>query len=199
MPRKSIVCLAALTVLAALTAGGARAEDPADVYAKRMFAGQLAAKGTSYACFARRYDAAHLAQHPQQKVESMRLLVSAKTVVEDPALNYDFALGVKFRGQAENFSNSGDCGHPAASEESVGELRLGCGVDCDGGGLSIALVNADKSVIVRTERMALWGSKDAADVGGADDRVFRLDRVQLDECKPLMPEDDQDGDESATM
>jgi hypothetical protein len=86
-----------------------------------------------------------------------------------------------------------------ASQESPDELRLGCGVDCDGGGLSVAMVNAGKSVLVRIERIALWGSKDSADAGGGDDRVFRLDRVKLDECKPLMNEDDQNDDESATM
>jgi hypothetical protein len=199
MTRKSIVSLGALVVLAAVTGGGARAEDGADAYAKRVFAGQLAPKGPSYACFARRYDANHLAQHPQQKVEYMRLLVSAKTVAEDTGLNYAFSLGVKLRDETENFSNGGECGHPRVLEESAGKLALGCGIDCDGGGLSVEMVNDDKSVLVRTERIALWGSKDSADVVGGDDRVFRLDRVKLDECQPLMHDDDQDEEKPATM
>lgn len=160
MPRTSIVSLGALVVLAAVLGGGARAEDGAYAYAKRMFAGQLAPKGPSYACFARRYDAKHLAQHPQQKVTYMRLLVSAKTVAEDPGLNYAFALGVKLRNEKENFSNGGDCGHPSVLEESAGKLALGCGIDCDGGGISVEMVNGDNSVLIRTERIALWGSKD---------------------------------------
>jgi len=197
--------LGALAVLAAVTGGAraedgaARAEDGAAAYAKRMFAGQPAAKGTSYACFARRYDAAHLAEHPQQKVNYMRLLVSAKPVAEDPALNYGFSLGVRFRGQAEDFSNGGECGHPTAMQESPDKLALGCGIDCDGGGISVEIVDGGKSVLVRTDRIALWGSKDSVDVGGGDDRVFRLDRVKLDECKPLMHDDDDEDEKPATM
>ncbi len=159
-----------------------------------MFAGRLAPKSTFYACFTRRYDAKHLAQHPQQKVEYMRLLVSAKTVPEDPALNYKFSLGIQFRDQKENFSNGGDCGHPTASQESADKLEIGCGIDCDGGGISVEMANNDKPVLVRTERIALWGSKDSAEVHGADDHVFRLDRA-----KPLMHDDDQDEEELATM
>ena len=200
---KSTAGLGVLALLAAVAAGGsfARAEDSiqADQYAKRMFAKQFAAKGKSYACFARRYDAAHLARHPQQKVEYMRLLVSAKMVAEDPALNYAFSLGVKFRDQAENFSNGGDCGHPRASQESPDALEIGCGIDCDGGGLTVAMTNGDKSVLVHTDRISLWGTKDSADVGGSDDRVFRLDRVKLDECKPLMDDGDKDEEKPATM
>lgn len=197
MTRKSIVGLGALVLFAAAMGSGARAEDDANAYARRMFAGPPAA--TSYACFARHYDAGHLAQHPAQKVEYMRLLVSAKTVAEDAALNYSFVLGVKFRGRSEDFSNGGDCGHPRAILESSDKLALGCGVDCDGGGISVEMVNSDKSVLVRIDRMSLSGSKDSADVGGGDDRVFRLDRVKLDQCKPLMNDGDQDEDKPATM
>ncbi|WP_213288494.1 hypothetical protein [Bradyrhizobium sp. sGM-13] len=32
----------------------------------------------TYACFVRRYDANHLAQHPKQKISAMKLLVTAE-------------------------------------------------------------------------------------------------------------------------
>ena len=72
---------------------------------------------------------------------------------------------------------------------------LGCGVDCDGGGLQIEMANADKSVIVRLDRMAIWNNDKPDDErdsfnAGADDKAFRLDRVGVDECKSLMPKND---------
>ena len=188
----------AVAVLLAVPANQARADEAEQSaqYAKRLFAAPLAAQGKTYVCFARRYDAAHLAQHKAQKVTQMTLLVGAEMVPEDKALNYSFSVGVDFRNRKGKFVSSGDCGHPVASEVSADKLQLGCGVDCDGGGLSIEMANADKSVLVRIDRMSMWDeSKPDADEragfdAGADDKVFRLDRVDLEQCKPLMPKDD---------
>ena len=189
--------IAAFALLALVAAGvsNVRAEDAGESYAKRLFAGKVAAEGKSYACFARRYDAAHLAKHRKQKVSAMKLLVSAEMVPEDKALNYSFVLGMNFRDRKGAFESSGDCGHPAASQESADKLRLGCGVDCDGGGLSVEMANADKSVLVRLERIAMWDNAKPDDDrtgfdGGDDDRLFRLDRVSLDACRSLMPKPD---------
>ena len=33
------------------------------------------------------------------------------------------------------------------------EIRFGCGVDCDGGGIGVALSKDDKSAVVRLERV----------------------------------------------
>jgi hypothetical protein len=71
----------AILVLATVVAGSAVAAEPdAQVFAKRVFGRDVAAKGKTYACFTRRYDAAHLRQHPQQKTTAMKLLVSAEIV-----------------------------------------------------------------------------------------------------------------------
>lgn len=191
----TIAILAAATVMAA---GAARAENTGnpEAFAKRLFAGSVADAGKSYACFTRRYDAAHLVRHPQQKVTAMKLLVSAETVPEDPALNYSFSLGVNFRDRKGNFATSGSCGHPTAEQEGADKLALGCGVDCDGGGVQIEMANADKSVIVRLEHVAIWNNEKPDDErtsfnAGTDDKAFRLDRVSLDECKSLMPKNDE--------
>jgi hypothetical protein len=189
---KLAVGVAVAAILAALAAGGsARAADDGEAYAKRLFAEHFAAEGKSYACFVRRYDAAHLAGHPQQKVSAMTLLVTAETVPEDKALNYSFRLGLNFRDRQGNFDSSGDCGHPAASETSADKMQLGCGVDCDGGGISVELAHADKSTLIRLERIRIWQNNKPDDEGldlsgGADDRVFRLDRAKLDECRSLV-------------
>ncbi|MFG3598051.1 hypothetical protein [Bradyrhizobium sp. RDI18] len=47
----------------------------------------------TYACFVRRYDANHLAQHPKQKVGAMKLLVTAEDAPEDKTVNYSFRPG----------------------------------------------------------------------------------------------------------
>lgn len=202
MRSRAIVLLTALTALAVTCGSRARAEDNAGQYAKRIFAGAPAAKGKSYACFMRRYDAAHLARHPKQKVKSMTLLVSAEMLPEDKQLNYDFQFKVGFRDRKGVFSTDGSCGHPSAFEESPDKLHVGCGVDCDGGGVSVEMVNADKSVMLRLNSVAIWDDSKPDEEergsmqGGADDRAFRLDRVKLDACKSMMQSED---DKPATM
>ena len=92
------------------------ADDSPDVaFAKRMFAGS-APKPKGYACFIRRYDAAHMAQHPLQKVTAMKLLITAEMVPDDKVLEYSFRLGVNFRDRPGDFDSSGDCGHAAATK-----------------------------------------------------------------------------------
>jgi hypothetical protein len=198
-----------LALLAALTASVAiqnvaRAEQAAsetpsneltaaqrESFAKRLFAGKITNK-KSYACFVRRYDAAHLAAHPKQKVNSMKLLVTAETDPEAEALQHSFRLGVSFRHRRGNFDSSGSCGGPMTSEVSVDKLQIGCGVDFDGGGVSIEMAKTDKSVLVRLERVRIWqNNKPDEEDGlaleaGADDHVFRLDRADLEDCRALI-------------
>jgi hypothetical protein len=188
--------LIAMSMVAALAAGVslARAAE-ADGFAKRMFDGGLAAKGKTRACFVRHYDAAHLARHPKQTVSAMRIMIEAEMVPEDQAANYSFRMGVKFRDRKDNYDSGGDCGHPSAYEESADKLHLGCGVDCDGGGLSVELTNSDKSVLVRLGNLAIWNS-DKPDAerdsfGGGDDQLFRLDRVGMEQCRSLLIDADE--------
>ncbi|MBP2433340.1 hypothetical protein ABIF29_006088 [Bradyrhizobium elkanii] len=105
----------------------------AAAFDNRMFAGPPGAK--AYACFVRRYDENHLAQHPKQKVSAMKLLVSAENAPEDKATNYSFRLGVTYRHRSGNFDSSGYCNHAIAAE-SGREIRFECGVDCEGGGIT---------------------------------------------------------------
>jgi hypothetical protein len=53
-----------------------------------MFGGPLSRK--TYACFVRRYDANHLAQHPKQKVSAMKLWLTAEDAPADNTVNYSF-------------------------------------------------------------------------------------------------------------
>ena len=191
-PIGSTLVTAMLAATVALATGASTAcaqeDNPksaaSDEFVSRLFAGPISQK-KSYACFSREYDAAHLASHRLQKVAAMRLLVTAEKVPEDEALNYSFRLGVRFRHRSGNFDSSGDCGHAAVAQETADQAVLKCSVDCDGGGLEIAMTSDNKSTMIHLEAVRIWrGNKpdeEAADalVAGADDRVFRLDRVSL--------------------
>jgi len=138
----------------------------------------------------RRYDASHLAQHPKQKVSAMKLLVTAEDAPEGETVNYSFRLGFKYRHRAGNFDSSGYCNHIVA-ENTGGEIRLGCSVDCEGGGIEVAMKD-DRSALIRLERIRIWERNKADDdasndlVAGADDKIFRVDRTDLHKCSGLV-------------
>jgi hypothetical protein len=171
----------------------AHAEDGPDTLAfrERMLAGPPGPK-MSYACFVRVYDPAHLARHPLQKVAAMKLLM---TIERDPdtSLTQNFRLGLKYRNRPGDFDSSGYCGDARNEADGKRNPRMGCSVDCDGGGIDIALTPDTKSAMLYVERVRIWRGKDPDDeasatslVGGADDRVFRLDRASLDQCASLV-------------
>ncbi len=70
---------------------------------------------------------------PYRPGTRMKLLVTAEIPREPTTINYSFRLGVKYWQKAGNFDAGGACRHVVA-EEKGREIRLGCGVDCDGGG-----------------------------------------------------------------
>ena len=82
--------LTALPLVAALAAASplaVHAEDGIDAakqkaFDTRVFGGPVGDKAS--ACFVRRYDAGHLAQHPKQKVAAVRLLVTAENHEGEP-------------------------------------------------------------------------------------------------------------------
>src|SRR5690242_21272849 len=109
--------LNALTVVAALAVFplAAHAEDegvnPAKVKAfdTRVFGGPIGQKAT--ACFVRRYDANHLAQHRNQKVSSMKLLLTAENNPKEEETSFAYKIGVQFRNRPGNFDGGSNCGH----------------------------------------------------------------------------------------
>ena len=161
----------------------------ADAFDSRMF-GAIPTK-KSYACFVRKYDGEHLAQHPKQKVAAMKLLMTAEIPSDASTLNYSFRLGVKYRSRSANLESFGDCGHVVA-EDAGQEIRFGCGVDCDGGGLGVALAKDDNSAVVGLARVRIWKRNTSPEetaedlIAGDDDAKFRLDRTELRECAELV-------------
>jgi hypothetical protein len=160
----------------------------AAAFDNRVFAAPLGQK--TYACFVRRYDANHLTQHPRQKVSAMKLLVTAENPPEEKVTNYSFRIGVKYRHRPGNFDSSGFCSH-VLTEDNGHEIRFGCGVDCEGGGINVAMKD-DKSALIRLERIRIWERNKPDDdasndlVAGADDKIFRVDRAELRECAELV-------------
>jgi hypothetical protein len=192
---KRILLSAHLAVAAAMLTGvgGSHADDNIDsakaaAFDKRIFAGPLAEK--TRACFVRRYDANHMAQHQQQKVSAMKLLVTAENVAEEKTADYSVRLGIKYRHRTGNFDSSGFCGHVVT--DGANHISFGCGVDCEGGGINVALSKDDKSAIIRLERIRIWNrnkpDQEAEDalVAGADDKIFRVDRSDAEECAELV-------------
>lgn len=161
-------------------------KDKAAAFDSRVFGGPVGDKAS--ACFVRRYDAAHLKQHPKQKVSLMKLLVSAETEPGEQA-SYSYKVGVQFRNKPGDFDGGSYCSHYA--DDDGNNIRFSCEVECGGGGLEVALSKDDKAAIVHLETIAIWNRKHPkgdSDVleGGADDKVFRLERVDAKECAELI-------------
>jgi hypothetical protein len=154
---------------------------------KRVFGGLI--RGKAAACFARRYDASHLAQHPKQKVSSMKLLVTTENHPKEPT-SYAYKVGVQFRNKPGNFDGGSSCSH-MVDEDGQKAISFSCDVECGGGGLEIAMAKDDRSAIVKVDVIGVYDRKHPKDdavtlEGGADDKVFRLDRVDNSECAELL-------------
>jgi hypothetical protein len=198
-----VACVAILAVAVFSLAGAAPAKaDPAagansddnakkEEFIKRLFAGPVA-KRNSYVCFVRQYDAEHLARHPLQKVSAMKLLLTAEPEPDSDGPSYSFRLGVRYRNKAGVFDSSGGCSIGGMTAEPDSEIRLSCNVDCDGGDINVGLAKDSKATLIRLERIRIWRNNKPDDnasdelVAGADDKIFRLDRADLEECRSLV-------------
>ncbi|MGJ4892447.1 hypothetical protein ACQR1Y_29920 [Bradyrhizobium sp. HKCCYLRH3099] len=187
------ILLLVLTSCAMVVA--ARADDIASKTQARMFDTRVFTKAPgqkAYACFTRRYDADHLARHPKQKVSAMQLLMTAEIPPGEREMTYSFRLGVSYRDRPGDFDSSGSCEH-ARVNDAGGEIRYNCPVDCEGGGIEIAMARDDKAAIVRLTRITVWQRDNKPDaeagdalVAGADDKIFRVDRSDVADCAGLV-------------
>ena len=186
--------MAALTfVCCSLAAGSAMPEYQGPDYAKLK---ALLPPGPDAAlCLARSYDAEHLQQHPEQKVTELILYIRYITLAEDEAtliasddggiekqyFRYDFTLAAKVRDRSQTLYASGDC----ASAEGIG-----CGVDCDGGGIELEpIAGRPDDLMVRLERIRMTlGCGEGEEVeleGGADDKLFKLTKAPRPLCDAM--------------
>jgi hypothetical protein len=128
-------------------------------------------------CFARAYDRAHLAKHPDQIITAVKLLIKN---ADSSYYTHYFSLQFKVRGKNESLRTEGSC------REDGPVLK--CSVECDGGGVNV--VHRARDVMMYLDRISVAAcGKDIIEEGeelkgGKDDRDFRLDRVADRECAP---------------
>jgi hypothetical protein len=151
------------------------------------------------ACFGRTYDAAHLKQHPKQRVTSFHLFrdftpdttkempqeTREKLIEDDGQGSIQVTAYVRFRDRPGLFFNGLSC-------SGTSESGIRCGIDCDGGGF--LLKGSGDSLLLENQGFVVIGgcgaSEDEAEQAdyvkpGADDKVFRLDRKPVAECRAL--------------
>ncbi len=154
-------------------------------------------------CFLRRYDAAHLKAHPRQKVETMGLCVAVERIVPeekgDPVrYRYNFDFAAKLKGRAKPATTSGECGFayvPLAEQPHRSGKAIHCGVDCDGGGISIEARKGGAELLVRLDRIRVSGGCGSDDddesnafelTGGADDKVFLIPKSSANDYRAFV-------------
>jgi len=130
-------------------------------------------------CYARVYDLAHLAEHPEQLVTAVRLCLQPHDD-DGHGRVADFTLDIKRRGDIKALHALGSC-------RSDGLNRgISCKVECDGGGVYVEVAGFEYVLMYIDEgiRIQECGKEDLDDgngievTAGRDDKVFRLDRVR---------------------
>jgi len=162
-------------------------------FAQRMFATNSFEQKVS-ACFVRTYDAGHLARHRRQTVSALKMLVSAETLTEDGQLSYSYELVIKFRNRPGDYVSRFRCGRAHMADAKGTRVAVTCHDGCEGGdGVVIALAPDSKTIHVRIDSVSVWLPDKPSDAdghfefqGGPDNHVFRLDRVDLENCKLLI-------------
>lgn len=160
---------------------------------------QLApAEDKAESCFLRRYDAAHLKARPLQKVEAIGLCVNVDRLQpeekgEPVRYVYNFSFATKLKGRADVLKTAGECGFshlPPGELKRVASKPIWCGVDCDGGGITLEPRKDGAELLARLSRIRVeseCGGGDEAKAidleGGADDKVFVIPRVSADEFR----------------
>jgi hypothetical protein len=150
----------------------------------------LPAQPGNKACYVRSYDTAHLRVHPRQRIIAMKFLLGveaydpkpAKAERADELYYYTFSMSVSRRGDKRLLRTSGDC---------MGGETISCVVDCDGGSVALDKLPPAGSLILRLNNDGIRMFHDCDDEqgvlikGGADDKVFRLDKAANDACRAL--------------
>jgi len=150
-------------------------------------------------CFLRRYDAAHLKVHSKQRVEAIGMCVEVERIKpeekgEPVRYRYNFDFAAKLKGLAKPATTGGECGFsymPPEEQKRISGKPIWCGVDCDGGGVSVEPRKDGAELRVRLDRIRVSSECGGADeesssfdiTGGADDKVFVIPRVSVEDYR----------------
>ena len=153
-------------------------------------------------CYLRRYDAQHLKTHPRQRVETIGLCIDVERILPEEKADpiryrYNFSFAAKLKGRAKPATTGGECGFayvPAAEQPPRTGKAIHCGVDCDGGGISVEPRKDGAELLVRLDRIRVAGGCGGDDdeskafdlTGGADDKVFVLRKASVDAYKAFV-------------
>lgn len=182
MPKPLVFVLAAALGLLSVPAIAGPADD--------VLFGRDSGTDRALACFVRHYDDKHLGSHPQQNVTDMAVLVDRPEASEGDVW-YTLSIGVNFRKVKDQFQVQGGC-----SAMDDGSKLLGCGVDCDGGQIDVRPRDANSILVdipygARTWNPSAIDGVDPPEAAfGEDDKVFRLDRAELNQCLSLVYDDE---------
>lgn len=135
-------------------------------------------------CLARDYDAAHLAEHPRQRVAAMLVQVAPP----DPRRGWHEArIAIRFRGETAWRRAATEC-------RDQGGGRVQCGVECDGGGFTLEPGAQPGERRLRPDRqgLELREACDGAEVANPprldpapDDRLFVLRAAPPETCRAV--------------
>ena len=182
--RLPIRLIASTVMLYALSPAAAFADSDNDL----VLFGKDPGDAKAFACYTRRYDAPHLASHPQQNVRDMTVFVNS-FYDKDVGRQYDLEIGVHFRKRKALFQLSGGC-----SASADGTSALTCGIDCDGGRIDVQIKDATSILVSIPDGARTTDPGEPAPKGTqfwSDDKIFRLDRTRLPDCLPLVSDDDK--------
>ena len=134
------------------------------------------------ACYERVYDQRHLAEHPQQHVRAMRIrfFMRPDSQIVGAVMNLQFRDGSRrYREPQQTYVAGFECRREGG--------RVWCGVECDGGRVSLRFSGRAPGEIMldASEGFVMSGScPDESRVERfnprPDDRVFRLRRIAAD-------------------
>ncbi len=153
MTRRSQVAVALIYSLLAPPSGAA---ELGNAFISRVV-GPLSPQGSSFACFSRHYDDAHLAAHPRQRVTFAMALVHAyfrtSPLTAAGTYMYQVSLAFRFRNRPETLTQVAECGDGKPRDSLHG------GASCAGPGdgpSHLAVEGADLLVLSIPGGADLW-------------------------------------------
>ncbi len=181
--------LIAVLVLAFGAAGIQASADVVKPGAEGELLKYLPAQDGKHICFARTYDADHLARHPKQQVTRIEFRLAYHRFEPDESFpegqrNYYFQVLARLRGHDKQLSTIGEC--------SPGAGKISCSVDCDGGGVVVKRTGKPGQILLSLDEYGSLRMTDGCDGGeeedavnlqpGEDDHTFLLTETSAGSC-----------------